>query len=153
MSDWHDTAHQMRADGWTYTEIADAVQVCTSTVWCALNPERSRAHRRKQEHSPARKEYKRNWQQRTKGACEICGAPTWRKALRCVEHRPQAFAAKARRAEIARRWRAGESMIEIADAMGTTVNALGVTIVQMRKRGWDIPYRYNVDSAGKRTAA
>jgi hypothetical protein len=46
-----------------------------------------------------------------------------------------------RRQEIARRWIAGETLREIADALGSTQSAVGVTLVRIRELGVELPYR------------
>lgn len=38
-------------------------------------------------------------------------------------------------------WHQGKAIKEIADTLGSTVNAIGVTTVYMRRDGWDLPYR------------
>jgi hypothetical protein len=86
-----------------------------------------------------------------RGTCVDCGDPTRRSTTeRCIPC--EIVRRQARFPEIMRRWEAGESIREIAAAMGTTKNSLGVTIVRMRKAGWELPYRY-VMREGKRVAA
>lgn len=69
---------------------------------------------------------------------------------RCVEcakkHR------RVQRVEIERMWNEGRAIAEIASALGRSVNSTNVTIVLMRREGWDMPYRYAVRD-GKRVAA
>jgi hypothetical protein len=48
----------------------------------------------------------------------------------------------ARRREIKRRWEAGESLRETAAALDSTPKGIGIAISQMRKDGWDVPYRH-----------
>jgi tRNA(Ile2) C34 agmatinyltransferase TiaS len=46
--------------------------------------------------------------------------------------------------EIQRLWRAGCSMAEISTAIGRSENHLSTEMVRIRKAGWDLPYRYNL---------
>lgn len=38
-------------------------------------------------------------------------------------------------------WHQGKTIKEIAAALESTKNSIGVTIVYMRRDGWDLPYR------------
>ena len=53
----------------------------------------------------------------------------------------QLAAAAARRAAIAQLFREGRSAHYIAQAIGSTRNAVHVEIHRMRRAGWDLPYR------------
>jgi hypothetical protein len=71
--------------------------------------------------------------------CADCGQPVWRTATLCGEcYRRRR---NARRREIQQRWLAGESLKEIAAALGTTPASVRVTLVKMRERGWEMPHR------------
>lgn len=89
-----------------------------------------------------RAEQKRRWDRDNRDHC-ACGAIKWRKHERCrsCEDERRVGLALERRREVQRRWLEGQTLIEIASAMDTTVNALATLMVHMRQAGWDLPYR------------
>lgn len=51
-----------------------------------------------------------------------------------------------RQTEIARLWNEGVSLAEIAAAVGSTANSVGVTVINLRAQGHPLPYRRNLDA-------
>lgn len=135
--EWHARARDLAAAGVSTGEIAAEFGVGKSAVWKALNPDHVRAY------NAGRNEQKRKWDRdHYRGRCETCGAWTSRREYkRCPLHADVAIAAEERREEIVDRWAAGETMLEIAAALGTTKGSLSVDITRMRKAGYDLPYR------------
>lgn len=56
----------------------------------------------------------------------------------------------AKRAIVVLLWHDDAPLVEIAERLGTTVNALGVKMRRMRVEGFDLPLRYRVDEHGRR---
>lgn len=54
----------------------------------------------------------------------------------------KAVEAAIRRERIVEFWAEGLSRQQIADRLGTSDNAIGKTMAEMRREGWDLPYRY-----------
>lgn len=120
----------------------------------------SRVRRRDEEKAERDRAYARAWkaahpdevrrlEDNYRGMCS-CGAPTSRGRARCWPC--EAASRHARWPEIQRHWKAGESLKEIAAALGTTPVVIGSTLTRMRQAGWDVPYRYAMEN-GKRVAA
>ncbi len=57
-----------------------------------------------------------------------------------------------RRERIAEMHAAGSPLVTIAAFAGVTRGALGVEIAQMRRDGWDVPYRSGYGPTGRRAA-
>ena len=92
------------------------------------------------------------------GTCQMCGAPTnasvgkgkapalcYRCAPASPERREKLSAARrddGQRAELVRRWNAGESIPQIMAAMGLSKGALSSKLARLRAQGYDLPYRY-----------
>ena len=53
-------------------------------------------------------------------------------------------------AEIERRWHAGESLQDIADALGFTRNALSSAMTMLRKAGYNLPHRNPIVAQARR---
>jgi hypothetical protein len=101
-----------------------------------------------------RGEQKRRWdRENNRGECEICGAATWKLANRCGRHDVQHDRAWRRKREIVQRYKAGESLRQIGEAVGSTANAVQADISRWRSAGDDIPYRYSVGPDGRRVPA
>jgi hypothetical protein len=100
-----------------------------------------------------RGDHKRRWDDENRAVC-ACGNRMERTATTCREcwTRQNNGDAQARYAEIKRLWKAGWTIRQIARSLGTTPNAIGKTMVEMRKGDWDLPYRYKVDATGRRVA-
>lgn len=137
-------ARALHDEGHSYHEIARRLGLSGHGVvmkW--LNPERAREWARKSEAKPERKEQKRAWErsERAKGRCADCNGVTSRydrhRCLPCEFERRQ-----ENRHVVQRMWLGGRSLIEIAEALNTTVPSVGVCISKMRQQGWDMPYRY-----------
>lgn len=92
-----------------------------------------------------RGEHKRQADEKAKRPCPRCGTPIWAHADLC---RPcwaeqQHAAVWRRRNAIQERWMAGESIRQIASAIGSTPNSVGVEMARMRADGWELPFRYH----------
>jgi predicted transcriptional regulator len=149
---WHERARALAAEGKSHPEIAVLFGVTKSAVWKACHPERIAELSRID--NARRRQQKREWErEHYRGECEVCGARTGKRSCtRCPKHSLAREAHRQRREEIQRRWLAGESLNEIAAALGTTKNSAQVTVHRMRREGWDMPYRYKIVD-GKRVAA
>jgi ribosomal protein S14 len=91
-----------------------------------------------------RREQKDAWEEAQRHPCAECGRPgVWRKHKLCADcyRRELREATDARRAEIQRRWLAGETHRQIALALGSTAPSIQVELVRMRQLGWDVPRR------------
>lgn len=146
-------AGEMREQGMTYQAIADALGVDNSTVWKWLHPERTQAlneadrtRRRDRRRATDRLRARAN-----RAICAECGQPGGigsglnERTLcgGCVQAR-----ADARRDLIKRMWADGRSLREIAEALNTTVESLGVAFVRIRRaEGVEaLPYRYRLSN-------
>ncbi len=95
------------------------------------------------ERTAHRREQKRRWDLENRRRC-ACGRLTGDSQTdTCVDcYRAAARAERdKRRSEIARLWARGDSLKEIATALDSSVNSIGVTIVHMRQDGWSLRYR------------
>lgn len=141
-------ARELRAAGLTYVEIGNRLGITRSCAskWC--NPDRTREWNRSS--NAGRNAYKRSIA-KTSGAapCEDCGAKMgegslWRRNRRCrsCETARQNELRDQRRAEIEALFNEGLTNKEIAEAIGSTANAVGSEISYMRRGGgYDLPYR------------
>jgi hypothetical protein len=87
---------------------------------------------------------RRRWEVAQRHPCAQCGREILRQSTVCVScwDAAKAEGKKARYREIERRWAAGERMADIAQALGSTPNAIGVSIARMRSEGgWNMPHR------------
>lgn len=78
-----------------------------------------------------------------RGKCQVCAGSMGlnrRQDGVCASCRKAAVL--ERRAEIQRRWAAGESIRSIAEALGSTDKHVGVEMSRIRATGHDLPYRY-----------
>jgi ribosomal protein S27E len=128
--------------------IAAEIGVTYGAVYKALHPERAREYNRKTEARPERKVAKRIWSREQRVVCSDCGreAGTYSKykgVLRCQEcENARRRRKRARRAHrIETWWAEGLTLREIAERLGTSKNAVGVTIHGLRAEGFDLPYR------------
>jgi hypothetical protein len=90
----------------------------------------------------------RNCQQRAwdhtnyRSTCEVCGAITWKKALRCAEHTKQRITRQEKAGQVVRWWAEGLTLSEIAARLGTTKGTVGEFIRRLRVEGHKLPYRH-----------
>lgn len=108
-----------------------------SRRWKAQNRERNRARDR---------QYSRD----IRDPCPHCGQLKGRDQSQCLGCCETTI--RARRSLIEGMWADGWTMREIAGALGTTRDSLSVTMVRMRRDGWDLPHRYRMEN-GRRAAA
>jgi transposase len=152
VSDLRERALALHKAGLTDREIGEYLGVDKSTVWKWRHPDQRKEFDRRDREK--RRESRREWNRAHMHApCPLCGGPMSRNKAagdRCAKCRE--IAEHARRSCIQDMWLDGHTMSEIADALGTTLESLGVTMVRMRKQGWDLPYRYRMEN-GKRVAA
>lgn len=131
-------------------------QLDNARKWRGENPERRNelsrdsARKRRQEKPDEVNAYKRRYSRRPnrRGVCPTCGGP---KGIDNAKGK-ECKACVLRRAEegyqlIVRMWKDGCSMMEIAEARGCTLNALGSTMAKLREHGYDLPHRYNLKRA------
>jgi transposase len=147
---WREDAQALRAADATlsYSEIARRVGVTSPTVWKLFNKERALEsdRRTRDKRRVRRREIDREYSARKRSVCttcgQHCGIGTGKKSHQPEQCRDCFLAAvDAKRDEIRRLWLAGQTMRQIAEAIGTTTNSLGVMMVRMRESGWDLPYR------------
>lgn len=136
-------AQRLRAEGLTHGEIGERFGVANQTVHAWLSdPDGAKQRARKDSY---------------RGTCIDCGAPTNGSAgpskapQRCQSCNGKVTGAAAtargrakaepRRQRIVAMWHEGCTLREIADALGTTPESIGVTVVKLRREGWDLPYR------------
>ncbi len=136
-------ARRLRDQGMLLRGIAERFGVSVKTVHAWLtDPDGSALRARKDSYA---------------GVCVECGgwvsghAGRNGRSLRCTTcgsclggvrgGRTVAARALPRRERIAVLYRQGMPLAEIAREVGTTVDSLGVTLVRMRRAGWDLPYR------------
>lgn len=79
------------------------------------------------------------WDEAQKWTCRNCGASRTRQAQLCSACWTSRRG--VRDSYMAERWRDGLALWEIALELQSTANAIGVRLCQLRKRGWDLPYR------------
>lgn len=124
-------------------------QAATTAKWREDNPEETRALGRA---SDARrdpeetKRYHRAYRRRPerRGTCRTCGGPMGvNDGIPRDGTCSKCNAKECRRKDqmVVQLWRKGESMKEIATAIGITPESLGVRMVRMRKAGSDLPLR------------
>jgi predicted transcriptional regulator len=148
MATWHDHARRLAAEGKSNVEIAQRFGVNASAVWKALNPDRAREIRRRDNSRPQRSQAKRAWDREHdrspegRGVCEICGEP---KGIGC---RSGKRCQSCYRAEITARqdilrtlYEEGVPIAEIAYGLEINKESISVLLIAMRKRGEDIPLR------------
>jgi IS30 family transposase len=140
-----DEIQRLRDEGLLLREIGERLGLSKSAVWRALHPEEVRALNRR------RRAAKRENERTRRKACPQCGEPMGagsagpanrsKGCVRCRRERERAARlVKAR--EIERRWRAGETAPEIAEALSTTPKTIQVEIFRLRREGLaDLPYR------------
>lgn len=101
-----------------------------------------------------RGEQKRRWEVANRGQC-ACGSRCARGLSRCqvCTRRAKREARDQRWREIQRLWGEGLTLEELARATGySSVASMGATMKRMREDGWELPYRYAMES-GRRVAA
>jgi hypothetical protein len=134
-------AQRLRAEGLIYREIGERMGVARSTVGGYFaDPDRSKLKARKAVHGQpcvdcgARTSYGAESRHVPEPRCGRCGHEEQKLRKREVRD--------ARRREIERRWLAGESLLQIAAALDTTLNSIAVTLAEMRAEGgYNVPYR------------
>lgn len=137
-------AAALRAGGCSLAEVAESMGISTSYASELLNdPTGSKSRARKQ---------------RYRGTCETCGGRTTggngpgKAPATCAECAKRELIARTavrrteearpRRQLIQRMWLAGESMEAIIEAVGVKDRSqLGKLISDMRRAGWEMPYR------------
>lgn len=142
-------AERLRAKGLLHREIAEQLGVQTSTVWGWLNPEanKEKIRRSNAKRSPAKRQHadlkRRNCPQCGEKMGTGTGYPgrTEKNCKKCQVTNENAQT-KARYEAIQRLWSAGWSLKEIASKLDSTVASISVSMVRMRKEGWNLPYRY-----------
>lgn len=145
-------AVKLRDAGMIYPEIARCLGVSTSTAqrWC--KPDLAERHRvAARAWKDAHREQNRARDRATMHRpCPNCGGPMRRQNSQCSE----CYGATVivRRSIIQGAWLDGWMLSEIAAIIGTTARSLAVTMVRMRRDGWELPYRYHVKD-GTRVAA
>lgn len=152
-------AEKLRAEGRTLQEIGDEFGVsrerirqiipsrtplgqrecenpeCSGVISASAHPNRRYCDRTCQA---------RAYQLRTpRRVCPMCSGPKAASAKRCMKCQRGEWDSQREDGDtvIKRMWRDECSMAEIAEAIGTTTNALGVKLVRMRARGVDLPLR------------
>jgi hypothetical protein len=115
MAEWHAEARRLRAEGLSVRVIAARVGASRSAVHEAVTPRR----------------------------CPECNglAHSTSALCRACYREAEAERRDARRQRIAALWHEGKTLVGIAAALGTTPGAVKVAMVNMRKDGWDLPYR------------
>lgn len=125
-------------------EIYEA-DLARSRAWKARNREHTRNYDLAYQADPT-----------TRAACTKCGGPTAMSpgsrdaatlCAGCIRERKEDSWR-----EIQRLWKAGWSLLDIAEQLGISRGHLGVTMHRMRQDGWDLPHRYAMQN-GKREAA
>ena len=146
-------AAELRGRGLSYGQIAYMLGRHQSTIYRWLNPEAQRRQReyvqRYRQRKPAtcrrqqRAAYRRAIERGQFGRCKHCRRPLRNHAVsktgacrECLRADTQFFWR-----EIQVRWLCGESMAEIADALGCSFARITSAIRSMRENGWDMPYR------------
>jgi hypothetical protein len=104
---------------------------------------REYAHSRGDNTRPGVQARKNRWDHEHRPLCD-CGQPRARSSDRCSDcrRRDERAALNDKRTEIQRLWAQGAAVAAIAAAVGSTPGSVRVATVQMRKDGWDMPYRY-----------
>lgn len=140
-------ALELRAEGLTYAAIGE---VLGCAAYKLIHPDRAKRYAAAAESKPGRAAQKRAWEnQHDRDPCPRCGKLRGVGAKRagctlCQDCRfaDRAATKKQRDDQIVAMWLSGLLLREIADALGTTKESIGVSIVEMRNAGRDVPYRY-----------
>lgn len=144
---WVQTARNMRSNGYSYQQIADALGTSYRRVYVALNRERVKATNRA---SDARRKkqkaaYDRQRGERTRLPCPSCGRPmSWNSAererkrcKRCIQE-----ATEKRDRKFIKLWADGLPGPEIAKRLGMLPQSVHGTAQRLRNKGHDLAYRY-----------
>ena len=135
---------------WSVARIAAHLGVACSTVYYWLNPELAGRQRRssreaKRRRRPELAEYNKRYSEDHRERCVGCGLRRLYRQARgdlcraCIVARKE-----ARWQQIQAMWANGQSILQIANALGISKGHLGVEMVAIRRAGWDLPYRYHV---------
>lgn len=140
---WHAEALRLCAQGLSYSEIARRLGYTGSAVGKAVNPDRAWLYAQRDNERAERRAAKSAWDRECyRGVCVVCGAQTWRRGHdRCFLHSAARDRRWRRRRAIVSMWADGLKLREIAEALDTTLEVVGVEMVSMRRDGWDLPYR------------
>ena len=148
-------AVEMRGQGVILDEIAAHLGVSRTTIVRWTNPAYAEHQRslslawkdRNRERNRARD---REYVERIKVPCPRCGEKHSPDHSVCQACRS---AASAARRELAQRlWAEGNTLLEIAEALGSTRASIGAEISRWRQEGYDFPHRYRMAN-GRRIAA
>lgn len=145
----------LREAGLTYDEIALRLGRGNGTIYRWLNPDftergRAGARRWKAENRDMVRAYARKRGAAQKVPCPNCGTlkePVSEGCRGC-----QLTTHEVRWSLIEGMWAAGWSMPEMCSVLGSSMSALSVTMVRMRRDGLDLPHRYRVAN-GRRVSA
>lgn len=138
------SARAMRDEGHHYRAIGAVLGVEGSTVYKWLHPERAA------DYGYASLESRRASIDRARAECPTCGQPMgggsgfpsyqWAGCENCRLIRLRQDR-DLRREQIAEMWEAGAPGPVIAEALGTTPNAITTQMAYMRRDGWKLSYR------------
>jgi len=141
-----DAVERLRGEGLSYAEIARRLGCSSAGVLKAANPERAVEYARRDRARPGRREAKRESDWRTSRApCKGgCGRLIWKRSGSgyCSDCGEVAQRARERTETIVRMWGEGATLREIATVLDSTKATVGVDIARLRKRGYDLPYRW-----------
>lgn len=92
----------------------------------------------------ARAEQKRRWDRENVLTCPCGNSSMARQSAMCqsCERAERRRERDERYREIQRRWKAGESMTAISEALGFARGTLAYHLSTMRDEGWDVPLRH-----------
>ena len=140
-------ARHLREEGHTLDTIARELGYSRKTVSAWLNPavaEKQRANNRNWKKKNRSRERKRRRRERRENRqpCPECGrlmgmGSRGTKCQKCVDEE-RAF--KTRDLQI--RWNRGDTVHDIAEAMGTTPGTVYSLVARARKNGWDMDHRH-----------
>lgn len=135
--------------GQSTKQIAVALGIGKTTVWRNLsyhnaNLERERAQAWKSRNRQHLSAYNHDYQQRNRRVCLHCNELCSYRARICRSCRHAQ--ARARCALIENLWRAGRPLNEIAIELGSTRRALAKIVFAMRRAGWPLDFRYDIES-------
>lgn len=140
-------ARRLREDGWTLEAIAQELGYSRKTISGWLDPaiaERQRANNRnwKRKHRRRERERRRRERRENRQPCPECGrlmgrGSGGRRCQKCVDEE-RAF--KTRDLQV--RWNRGDTVHDIAEAMGTTPGTVYSLVARARKTGWTMTHRH-----------
>lgn len=147
-----EVAKHLYARGWGIRDIAQALDLNTTTVYRHVKPgaiekDRQQSRRWKARNKHRTRQYDHDYHRRTRKPCPQCRQPMSADSTLCRACR--AANAAARHSMIIGLYQDGMPLKEIAKTVGTTINSLSVTLNRLRATN-QIGYRYNINANGQR---